>query len=83
MFGKTQSSITGPLLFNVFSADLFAMHGNIEIVNLADDNTLYSSAKENWYVIESLKKASVSLFKWFKLKVTSINVSFYKHFSQM
>ena len=47
MFGKTQRSITGPLLFNIFSADLFAMHGNIEIVNLADDNTLYSSAKEN------------------------------------
>ena len=75
MFGKTQRSITAPLLFNIFSADLFAMHGNIEIVNLADDNTLYSSAKENWYVIESLKKASVSLFKWFKLNILKSNVN--------
>ena len=47
MFGKTQSSITGPLLFKIFSADLFVMHGNIEIVSLADDNTPQSSAKEN------------------------------------
>lgn len=75
MFGKTQRSITGPLLFNIFSADLFAMHGNIEIVNLADDNTLYSSAKENWYVIESPKKASVSLFKWFELNILKSNVN--------
>ena len=47
MFGKTQRSITGPLLFKNFSADLLAMHGNIEIESLADDNTPYSSAKEN------------------------------------
>ena len=75
MFEKTQRSITGPLLFKNFSADLLAMHGNIEIESLADDNTPYSSAKENWYVIESLKKASVPLFIWFKLNILKSNVN--------
>ena len=65
MFGVPQGSILGPLLFNIFLADLFLIHSDIDIANFADDNTPYLSAKNVEHVIESLERASVSLFRWF------------------
>ena len=50
-----------------FLADQFLIHNDIDIANFADDNTPYLSAenvKED--VIESLERASVSLFRWFE-----------------
>ena len=66
MFGVPQGSILGPLLFNIFLADLFLIHSDIDIANFADDNTPYLSAKNVEDVIESLERASVSLFRWFE-----------------
>ena len=40
-----QCSILGPLLFNIFLADLFLIHSDIDIANFKDDNTPYLSAK--------------------------------------
>ena len=65
MFGVPQGSILEPLLFNIFLADLFLIHSDIDIANFADDNTPYLSAKNVEDVIESLERASVSLFRWF------------------
>ena len=67
MLGVPQGSILEPLLFNIFSADQFLIRSDIDIANFADDNTPYLSAenvKED--VIESLERASVSLFRWFE-----------------
>ena len=63
MFEVQQGSILKQLLFNVFLADLFFIHSNIDIANFADDNTPYLSAKIVEDVIESLQRASVSLFR--------------------
>ena len=66
MLGVPQGSILGPLLFNIFLADLFFIHNDIDIANFPDDNTSYLSAKNVEDLIESLERPSVSLFRWFE-----------------
>ena len=61
-----QGSILGPLLFNIFLADLFLVLKDVDIVNFAGDNTPFTSANNTDDLIDSLEKASSSLFKWFK-----------------
>ena len=59
-----QGSILGPLLFNIYLADLFIIMDGIEIANYLDDNTPNITAYIN-VVIASLENASSTLFKWF------------------
>ena len=66
MFGVPGGSILGPLLFNIFLADLFVIHSDIDIKNFADDNTRYLSAKNVEDVIESFEQVSVPLLRWFE-----------------
>ena len=55
MFGVTQGSILGLLLFNIFLADLFLIHSDIDTANFADDNTPYLSAENVEDAIKSLE----------------------------
>ena len=41
VFGISQSSILGPLLFNISLADLLLILNNVDIASYADDNTPY------------------------------------------
>ena len=60
MFGVPGGSILGPLVFNIFLADLFLIPSDIDIANFADDNTPYLSAKNVEHVV--VPKARFSIF---------------------
>ena len=65
VFGVPQGSILGPLLFNIFYADLFFIANSTYIANYADDNTPYATANDIDSLIASLEEVSKSLFTWF------------------
>ena len=54
----------GPLLFNIFLADLFLTFSNKEIANYADDTTPYAVSGNIDDLIASLKKSN-DLLQWF------------------
>ena len=56
----------GTTSFNISLADLFLICSHVDIAKFADDNTPYPSAKNVEDNIESLDRASVSLFRWFE-----------------
>ena len=58
VFDIPQGSIRGPLLFNIFLADLFFILNDVDIASYADDNTPYVIANNIDGVIASLEKAS-------------------------
>ena len=66
MFGVSQGSILGPLLFNIFLCDLFLIMENIDIASYADDNTPYTTGNSIEEVIQKLENAAKTLFQWFR-----------------
>ena len=51
-----------PLLFNIWSSDLFLFATESDVANYADDNSPY--ACERWYRVGQLEKDSTILLKW-------------------
>ena len=61
-----QSSVLGPLLFNIYFSDIFYDIDNCDIASYADDNTPYTSDFNLEEVIQKLELINNSLLEWFE-----------------
>ena len=65
--GVHQGSIMGPLLFNIFLNDTFTFILKRNLCNYADDNTLYSMAKDLDQIRRNLEVDFMILHQWFHM----------------
>ena len=78
IFGELQSSIFGPLLFNIFSTDLFFILNDVDIASWSVDNISYVMVDDINGVIASLEKTSKVLFEWFENNLLKSNADKYQ-----
>ena len=61
-----QGSILGPWLFNIYMCDLFLCDCETNIINYADDTTLYACEPNMDLVLSKLEKDTSTVFTWFQ-----------------
>ena len=69
----SQVSILDPLLFNIFSNDVFFFLEKSEILNFADDSTIYSCGKDLPKIKEDFICTMKNILKWFRLNSLKAN----------
>ena len=65
LFGVSQGSILGPILFSIFISDLFLLVKDVNFASYADYNTIYQSGKTLDDVMNGLQVSAKKLLKWF------------------
>ena len=65
-FGVPQSSVLGPLLFNIDMINLFYECEDSNVTSYTDDTTLYSCATDIPSVPLEAQASATKLFRWFK-----------------
>ena len=84
--GVPKGYILGPLLFNIYSNDLFYLTESNEVCNFANDTTFLACGKDLDFLMKSLEHDSLLAIQWFQDNNTKLNlgkyhllVSGYKH----
>ena len=70
--GVPQDSIPGPILFNMYLADLFLMKDE-NIVNYSDGNTPYALENDIDAVLNKFERDSIILLQWFAQNAMKAN----------
>ena len=73
--GVPQGSCLGPVIFNIFTNDLFYVLKSCNLSNYADDNTIHSTKSSLDLVMASLKVDAENATKWFSDNYMQANAS--------
>ena len=71
--GVLQGSVFGPILFNIFTTDIFFALREIDICNFADGITPYVCDSNVKSVLETLEHNSELAVAWFKMNYVKLN----------
>ena len=66
LFGVSQGSILGPILFIIFLADLFYIYNRLDYASYADDTTPYACRQNCAEAPEFLESTISNIFAWLK-----------------
>lgn len=71
--GVPQGSVLGPLLFNLFVNDINLGDAVADMIMFADDNLVFSKAKDVYKVVEYLNYGLKVLYDWYTMNGLNLN----------